>query len=779
MAERKLTVQIIGDSRQLERAFGRGSKSAAGFNRDLGRLSRGALVGTGALGGLGRAAAFASASFVGGAGLVAGAKAASSAASNLAEQTSKANVVFGASSKVVQAFAKDALGLARDQALETADAFGALLRPLGVSGSQAAKTSVRLTALGRDLASFSNVPVQDALDALRSGLVGETEPLRRFGVLLSEARVQQEALRETGKKSVKALTDQEKVTARLALIFRDTAQAQGDFARTSGGLANQQRTLSRNVRNLEIAVGTGLNPTILDVTKSLNTWLGDSENQARVQRDVTEAVKVTTEAVRESAAAFRTAAGAVGGTKNAVELLLSALAAQKVLRFGAALSGLSAQALTGTGRVNALRGALLRLGALGTITVGVEVILHREQIQRTIDAFLSTHGAGFLTGKTLKLPADINASQLQVARDKLAALKGETDLGVKALDKMIAKLNELGRTGSTAVGSLPEAFQHLRREVEATGKALADTVKPPKPPKGATAAQRNTWFDAVIGRREDRVQDIAALQGQAAELGKIAATITAQIAKVHDATRKLTLQDELVQVRRQQKGVLEQIAENQKASVERALQARKETLEKIRKAVIGRQFKALGLTATGAEPVPGVKALRTEFLGVGKAVEGTFLDTKKTASLLSRIRKVLSGGLGAVADDVRSAIKQMLDDLDRQLKDHAGTLTRGRALSTNAVLSGLGLDRDTLKILEARLAGVGAGGRVLGRAGTGAPSAFGFALSGAQPIVIHNVTTLDGDVVSRSVTRHLQKSGRRTATQTTGPHAGNATGLVR
>ena len=104
--------------------------------------------------------------------------------------------------------------------------------------------SEQLLRLGADLASFNNLEVGDALDKLRSGLTGEAEPLRELGVLLSEDAVQAEALASGLAESTKAITEADKVQARYNLILKQTATAQGDFARTSTGLANAQRIIS-------------------------------------------------------------------------------------------------------------------------------------------------------------------------------------------------------------------------------------------------------------------------------------------------------------------------------------------------------------------------------------------------------------------------------------------------------------------------------------------------------------------------------------------------------
>lgn len=463
--------QVTRNVRQVEAALG-------GSNREMARFSRGALVGTGALGSLGRAAAFASVSFIGGAGLIYALKSSSSAASNLSEQISKSRVVFGESSRTIEEWSRTsatAMGIARDQAVEVAGSFGALLRPLGQTESQAARTSIQLAQLGADLASFSDTPVPEALAAIRSGLVGEIEPLRRYGVVLSEAGVQQEALATTGKKAVSELTAQEKVAARLSLIFKQTTLAQGDFARTAGGLANQERTLSANLRDLQIILGQALNPEIQRVVTNLNEWLGNTKNQEKVQRELETAVRDGTAIVEGFAKGLDTIrkivsplVDLVGGLTRAIELLILAMAVSTVRKFALALGligpaaataatvttattaieGVGVAAGVSAGRVAFLRSALLRLGALGVIAVGIEILLNRDKIDQAVRDFLDDHG---LPGGSN--PVDINKNfddlpdwlkkkivprlpALGHRLDAIEGLRGQRDLATRRINPL-------------------------------------------------------------------------------------------------------------------------------------------------------------------------------------------------------------------------------------------------------------------------------------------------------------------------------------------------------
>jgi len=174
--------------------------------------------------------------------------------------------------------------------------------------------------------------------------------------------------------------------------------------------------------------------------------------------------------------------------------------------------------------------------------------------------------------------------------------------------------------------------------------------------------------------------------------------------------------------------------------------------------VTGRQFLALGLTETGEPRIPGVRALRRALGNVDNAIQGTFLDTRKTESLLASIRRVLSGGLGQVGEEVRAKIQQILGDLNRQLDNSTQkNLTKWRHLSSAAFLAGIpDLTPEQKRIITARLSVLGPGGAV-----PGARSAA-FSLAGAQTVGGGDVY-LDGEKVGRITHSHgIRRDVRRT-----------------
>lgn len=204
------------------------------------------------------------------------------AASDIGESMSKVQVVFGDAAAGVEKFAStsaQALGQSEAQVLEATGTFGNLLRSVGLSETASSKFSTSMVQLATDLGSFNNADPTEVLEALRSGLVGETEPLKRFGINLNEAVLQQKAL-ELGLVSGKGPLDANaKAQAAYALIMEQTSLAQGDFARTAGGAANQQRILKASIEDAKVALGQGLLPGLTAVLPAV-TGLVDAMGPA-------------------------------------------------------------------------------------------------------------------------------------------------------------------------------------------------------------------------------------------------------------------------------------------------------------------------------------------------------------------------------------------------------------------------------------------------------------------------------------------------------------------
>ena len=207
------------------------------------------------------------------------------AASSLEESLSKTNVVFEQFSDDIQDFAANApaaLGLSTAAALESTSTFGNLFVALGLTREAAADLAPDIVQLASDLASFNNIGVQEAVEKLRSGLVGEVEPLRALGVNLTAALVEAKALELGLVDASGTVTEAGKVQARYALILEQTTTAQGDYARTADGIANTQRTLTAEWENAQVVIGQALLPAYQALLELMPALLAAFEDLAPV-----------------------------------------------------------------------------------------------------------------------------------------------------------------------------------------------------------------------------------------------------------------------------------------------------------------------------------------------------------------------------------------------------------------------------------------------------------------------------------------------------------------
>lgn len=226
-----------------------------------------------------------------------------SAASDLEESQSKVNQVFTDSADIIHDWAEgsaEGFGLSKQAALEAAGTFGNFIQALGGSEEQANQMSRSLVELAADLASFNNMEVDDVLTSLRSGLAGEAEPMRRLGADISAARVEAILLANGVEKVNGKFTEAQKVQGRYQAIIEDTAKAQGDFARTSDGLANKQRILDARLQDLQATLGAlvvgpatdflGFLIDVIDLSPKV------SDKVAGINERIAENAKVTEEA---------------------------------------------------------------------------------------------------------------------------------------------------------------------------------------------------------------------------------------------------------------------------------------------------------------------------------------------------------------------------------------------------------------------------------------------------------------------------------------------------
>ena len=202
--------------------------------------------------------------------IVAGYTVAAKYASDYEENLNKLDVAFGSNSQAVKDWANNAskeFGLSKVQATDAASAFGALGKGIGLTEGEAANMSTTLAGLSADLGSYFNVGVDESAKALEGIFTGESEALKKFGVVMTDTNLQKFA--EDQGLVWKEMDQTEKTMLRYQYVLAKTKDAQGDFARTSDGTANSTKIFQASLQDLGTAIGTNLLPIITPIIQKV------------------------------------------------------------------------------------------------------------------------------------------------------------------------------------------------------------------------------------------------------------------------------------------------------------------------------------------------------------------------------------------------------------------------------------------------------------------------------------------------------------------------------
>ena len=229
------------------------------------------------VGSLTKQVAAASGVYLGLYGAIKGIKSSIDFASSLTEVQNVINVTFGKSAKVIEDFAKTSIrqfGLSELSAKQTAGRYQAMGTALGVPQKEMAKMSVELTKLSADMASFYDVAQEDVAKSLQSVFTGTTTPMRRYGVDLTIATLEEWAHKRGIDAKIKSMSQAEKMMLRYQYVMERTGAAQGDFQRTIHTWHNQITLLKENFRELSGVIGTAFINTLKPVIETLNAVMG-------------------------------------------------------------------------------------------------------------------------------------------------------------------------------------------------------------------------------------------------------------------------------------------------------------------------------------------------------------------------------------------------------------------------------------------------------------------------------------------------------------------------
>lgn len=203
-------------------------------------------------------------------------KASIQVASDLQEVQNVVDVTFGSMAQDVNEFASNSIkqfGLSELSAKKYASTMGAMLKSSGLTGQAVTDMSIEVAKLTADMASFYNLSGEEAFTKIRSGLSGETEPLKQLGINMSVANMEAYAMSQGIKTAWKEMNQAEQTMLRYNYLLSVTGDAQGDFARNSGSWANQIKLLKEQWQEFMSLIGKALIEILLPIVKFLNRAL--------------------------------------------------------------------------------------------------------------------------------------------------------------------------------------------------------------------------------------------------------------------------------------------------------------------------------------------------------------------------------------------------------------------------------------------------------------------------------------------------------------------------
>jgi hypothetical protein len=407
-------------------------------------------------------------------------------ASDYQESLNKVNVAFGDNARQITEWANTTLkqfGIASGTALDLAANYGDMATAMGATTNQAADMGKQIVGRAADLASFKNISIDVANTALTSIFTGETESLKKLGVVMTEANLKTYMLTKGYQQEYKDLTQLQKVQLRYEYVMEMTNNAAGDFARTQGGVANQSRIFIESLKELGISFGNILLPSITNGIKALNNLIGKLTN-------LNDGTKQTIIYIAGLAAAMGPAMILAGKlTEGFGKLALGLSKAGTALKGGEGLTGAITSFLGPGGQAKLIIVAIVV--ALGALTIAFREASREErefkqEAEGIVDAYNAVKEANKTqmtemqtnTDLTAELTTELyelnkNESKSVIEKTRMANIVKQLNLMYDGLNLAIDETTGLLNREESAIQDIISARQK-QMEYEAYTQALAD-----------------------------------------------------------------------------------------------------------------------------------------------------------------------------------------------------------------------------------------------------------------------------------------------------------------
>lgn len=445
-------------------------------------------------------------------------------ASNTAEALNKVDVAFGTSAQTVSRWSENTLkqyGLAQGTALDMAALYGDMATSMGYSESEAAKMSTTLVGLAADLSSFKNISTDQAQSALKSIFTGETESLKNLGVIMTQTNLKAFAMSQGFSTAYEKMDQAQQVAVRYQYVLQQTQNAQGDFARTSDGTANQIRIFQESLKQAAATAGEELLPIITPIIGRLSELVqsfGDLDAGTRkllVQTGLFLATlgpmfKLTaagTTAVKASVAAY-TALHAALKAKQAADA--GATASQTALNVAMAANPATIIATA----IGALVAVLGSFALVASLTSEKQEDLNKK-LRETVDA-------GNDATESIKNNTAEQLNNLAAAQQMLPSIDALNKKAIRTAQEQ-EKLNSLVSTANGLIPGLVGGIDAVTGAYDMNTEAIAENIEALKLKAQIEAAQ--DVIKEQYRTRAELVDQLAAAEQNLADKAQTSADV--------------------------------------------------------------------------------------------------------------------------------------------------------------------------------------------------------------------------------------------------------------
>lgn len=452
------------------------------------------------------------------------------AASDAAESANKFAVILGPQASGVQGRLNElhkTIPATNAQLQDMASNFAGLLQPLGFSGKAAAEMSTRLVQLTGDIVSLHNIPIEETVGRLFSGLTGESESVKRFGVDITEGALKIEAMNKGLGNNVQALTRGQKAGLIYGLMLRQTALATDDAKNTMQSASNQLRFAQRNFTELATVIGTRLLPIITPLISRFSDWLERMAKSSPKTLDLAVKIGLLGAAVGPVVYVLGTMATAVaglislfGGPAGLAVMATKAWGAFRLFLFTSGIEGaFAAAAVAGTGLTGVLAGLApvaatawaaitgpigLAVIAIGILTAAtMKLARARDEVEKTIRANINTMSGDQLGKAGQDIASRIGALQkraLDIRSGKVNLSEGGLGLG---------EISEEIERNMSLLNLIKDRSRKVQADQQAAALAVADANRKHADMLAAFATGLSKTADPME-ELEDRVKRISA-----------------------------------------------------------------------------------------------------------------------------------------------------------------------------------------------------------------------------------------------------------------------------